>query len=117
MPVVRMEGGGVLVWMGFCRGVGWVRESERRLVHQAKKLISVDLSCALVPNVVVLVLVLLVLLVLVALTGDGSGVVGGVGSQVLGGLGGRLGQTLRAAAVTHTGGVGGGEKGEGKTGG
>lgn len=39
-----------------------------------------------------------------ALTGDGGGVVGGVGPQVLGGLGGRLGQALRAAAVTHTGG-------------
>lgn len=39
-----------------------------------------------------------------ALTGEGGGVVGGVSPQVLGGLGGRLGQALRAAAVTHTGG-------------
>lgn len=38
-----------------------------------------------------------------ALTGDGGSVVGGVSPQVLGGLGGRLGQALRAAAVTHTG--------------
>lgn len=38
------------------------------------------------------------------LTGDGGGVVGGVGPQVLGGLGGRLRQALRAAAVTHAGG-------------